>query len=292
MNRISIIAIGLLFSGAVLAAGSATYQIRGQGSETISMKYAWRDGAVRMQTGQQRGYMLMRDGETYMVMQSGGRARVIALSSMAQAFQGAGSLGNAGMPNQQLTSAELNPTGRSLTIAGITGEVYEIRADGSTRGTVVLSDNPLVVAMTQAWSRFGSSSRSADTPMAQELRNRGLGMLRYKNGRGSTLVLTAISRDAPPASAFELPADPMQMPDFGNLGAAASGTVVARTNTDANANADKGGGLFGSIADSVTDEAKQQKKQQSNKIEKRIDKETDSAIDKAVEGVMDSLFGN
>lgn len=296
MYRILITGIGLLCCGAVWAAGSATYQIRTPGSGTLSIDYAWRDGAVRMQFGQRGGYMLMRDGEVFMVTQAGGRARVIALSSMPRAFQGAGNFDMAGMSKKQVKSSELNATGRVVTVAGISGEVYEIHvvySDGTTSsGQLVLSDNPLVVEMTQAWSRFGSSFGSGGTPMAHELRGRGLGLLRYKSESGHTLALASISHDAPPASAFELPAEPMQIPNFGKLGAAASGTVAARANTGANANGDKGGGLFGSIADAVTGEAKQQKRQQSNKIEKRLEKETDSAIDKAVEGVMDSIFGN
>lgn len=294
MKHILWIVIGLCFSGAALAAGSANYRMNGE----TTMHYAWRGDAVRMHTDQQDGYMLLRDGEMYAVSEHEGQTRVMAISGMMQAFGSAASQSTA---PAQVESYTLTPTGRTQTIAGISGETYtatSVLADGSREtAEIVLTDDPLVAEMTRVMAPIGSSFLGQDNPVAQEFLARGQGMLRFTDDEGNTVVLTSISAEAPPTSAFELPAEPMQMPNLGALlnAQAAGGTTTAEADS-----ADQGGGLFGGIFGGddggeqgvVEDKVERQKERQSSQVEQRVDQETDSAIDKAVDGVLDSLFGN
>ncbi len=293
MKRILITACGLLFSGLALAAGSATYQVGGADGQA-SLDYAWRNGAVQMRMGQQPGYMLVRDGEVYAVTQANGKPRVMAMSGMMRPLQGAAPQT---MADAQVESFSLNPTGRSETVAGLTGEVYTGRivfADGSRgNGQLVLSDDPLAAELTRAQASVGASFMDRDNPMTQQFLAGGRGLLRFSDDRGNSMRLSRISRDAPPASAFELPAQPMQMPNLGNQGEAASGGTSAQAGADAEG--DGGGffgGLFGGAGDTAAGKAERQQKRQAGNVERRVDQETDSAVDKAVDGFMDSLFGN
>lgn len=277
------------------AAGTATYRL---GADS-QLTYAWRGEALRVDmSAQQEGYMLARDGHIYMVTNSGGQPMVMDLSGMNKAFAGALPAGS------EVESYDLVATGESETVAGIAGELYLAKvtyADGTqAQGELVLTDHPLVAEMSTALSAMGQSMLGKDNPMTAQLTARGQGMLRYSDKDGS-LVLTRISPDAPPASAFTLPAKPMQMPNFGALAAgAAAGTQTGAggARTTAAAEGDDGGGLFGGLFGGgddpdqgvVDEKVERQKDRQASHVEQRVDEEADSAVDKAVEGVLDSLF--
>lgn len=292
MKHILLLLIGASFSATTLAAGTAEYRMNGE----TTVRYAWRGDAVRMRAGQQDGYMLMRDGEIYTVTNQGGQPRVMAMSGMMEALGNAASQDAAAAP---VESYSLTPTGGSETIAGISGQTYtatSVRADGSREiAEMVLTDNSLVAELTRAMSSIGSSFLNQDNPVAQDFLARGQGVLRFTDSEGNTMLLASIAADAPPASAFELPAKPMKMPNLGALIQAQ--TTAGATAAEPKASNDDGGGLFGGLFGDgdqqgvVGNKVERQKERQSSHVQKRVDQETDSAIDKAVDGVLDSLFG-
>ncbi|MES1943408.1 hypothetical protein PC39_04792 [Salinisphaera sp. PC39] len=211
---------GLLaaLSAAVWADGSATWGAGGQ-----SMSIAWRDAQTVRMDVQGGDYMLVRDGNAYMVSHRGGQPMVIDLSAMRQAMGGmAGSAGPAAPaagPSGGDALVEIEATGRTETVAGIEGEIYRVvyRDDGG-QGTqeMVLSDDPLAVEMTQAWFAAiaalsgGNGGADADR-MDRELAERGLGLLRA----GDDFKVSSISAGARAAGDFELPAEPQAMPGMG-----------------------------------------------------------------------------
>jgi hypothetical protein len=194
------------------AGGSATWS----GGDSQAVRIDWRDAdTVRMDTGQ-GDYMLVRDGDAYMVSNRGGRTMVLAWAAM-RSMIGAGAGPEAQGPIGDDTLVSMEATGHSQTVAGIEGEVYRItyREDGEEKTQeAVLSDHPLAVEMTQAWfatmQAIAGSVAGADS-IDSQLDERGLGML----SGGDDFRVTEISGDARPAGDFELPAEPQSFPGMG-----------------------------------------------------------------------------
>lgn len=194
---------------AALAGGTATLATDGG-----TIQLAWQDdGAVRMDTQSQNSYMLMRDGKIYTVDMSAQPPRVMDMSGMMKMFSAmAGKSTQSQLPFGQIESVEA--TGESATVAGIEGRVYEITvtdADGQTKTkTAVLTDNPLVVSMTQAY--VNSLLKAMAPDMADKLLaalpadDRGL----LRSG-DDEFRITAISDEEPAASVFALPAKPTSL---------------------------------------------------------------------------------
>lgn len=197
---------------AAWAGGSATWSGGGQ-----SMRIDWQDtDTVRMGTSGD-DYMLVRDGNAYMVSNRGGQPMVIDWAAMRSMMGGGNAGPQAQGPVGDDTLVSMEATGRSETVAGIEGEVYRVTyRDDSGQGTqeVVLSDHPLAVEMTQAWfatmqAMVGRSG--GEGSMDAELAERGLGLLRA----GDDFRVTQVSDDGRPDGDFELPAEPQAMPGMG-----------------------------------------------------------------------------
>lgn len=188
---------------AALAAGGNTLHI------------AWRDAeTLRMETGDDSSYFIMRDGKAYSVTQAGGTPRVMDMAAMMQMMR---AMGGQSAPQPAPDSfgsvGKVEATGATETVAGIKGRVYRMTwtdPDGSKHsGEAVLTDDPLAVQMTSAYlgsvtAMFGSDNSSS---FQSGLPGKDRGLLRV----GDSFQVTSISRTDPPASAFELPAEPMDM---------------------------------------------------------------------------------
>lgn len=186
---------------AVLKADNETLHISWQGTKTL-----------RMQSADTRDYMLLREGKVYSVGYEGKQPVVLELSQMMQGFA-------AGVREdpafQRMAPQSLTATGRTETVAGIPGKVYEatiVDADGRTQNSdMVLTDDARVIELSQAYlytvaAMFGSD----DVRKAYEdsLPAGARGILRV----GSEWSLQSISDVAPPPSDFELPAAPAGLP--------------------------------------------------------------------------------
>lgn len=191
-----------------LAAGTATLQT-GQDVSTMS----WQDSrTVRFDTPKSEGYMLVQGDKVYVVQTQGGGPQVMEVGAMMQGFAQAAQ-GKAGQKAGADKLESVKATGRKETVAGIVGEVYELRltnVKGQTRSTdAVLTGHPLVVEMTAAY--MGLSAGLAGAKAVAQFKD-GLpagktGLLRM----GIDMKVQAISSDAPAATAFKLPAKPVTM---------------------------------------------------------------------------------
>lgn len=201
-----LVLLAALLPAAVWAGGVATIQSGGE-----NMKIAWQDdGAVRMDTSDAGQYMIMRDGKMYSVSMQNGQPMVMELSGMLKAMAKSQK-----QPEGTLVGHvdKVEATGASETIAGIEGRVYRITTtgpDGKTETVeTVLTDNPLVVAMTKAYMEalLGMMAPEAAESLMAALPDDDRGMLRS----GTDFKLTSISADAPDPSQFELPAEPKSL---------------------------------------------------------------------------------
>lgn len=215
MNKLQCLAVSLLFLPLMsLAGGNAALRAEsGSGGTDINISWSG-DGKLRMETGNSPGYFIVRDGKAYMVMQQGGRTLVMDLASMMK--MAAGQAG--GMPSGDTFGRveSIEATGATETVAGIEGRVYQVTwtdADGKRRtGEVVLTDNPLVAEMTDAYLSAVQAMSGAETGAYQQALPEGeRGLLRS----GDDFRLESISGATPSAGTFELPAEPMKLPNMG-----------------------------------------------------------------------------
>lgn len=211
------LALSLLVPQPLLAAGTATMA---NGHEIHEL--AWLGPqTVRVDMSTEAGYMVLRDGKTYLVnpQATGGMPPVMEVGDMmqglAETLADDDDLDAATSPLSQRVES-VTRTGRTETVAGIKGDVYEVtfvNGKGETESRpVVLTDDPLASEMTEAYFALTASmigtQRIADFTDALPKDRRGL--LRV----GDDLVVQGISEDAPAADAFELPAEPMNMGDM------------------------------------------------------------------------------
>ncbi|WP_299442380.1 hypothetical protein [uncultured Rhodospira sp.] len=199
----------LLAASPALAAGTATLQ-SATPNGVQSMTISWQDDdTARIDLPRGGSYTLVRDGEPYTVNRMDGQTMVLSLKGITP-HVGLG-FGPASDRYQAASVESLRATGATETVAGIAGEEYEMAwtdANGSPHvDRVILSDDPLVIEMTDAFLIFPRALGQPEDPRTVALRERGLGVLR----KGDAFHITAISGEVPPADQFTLPAPPMSM---------------------------------------------------------------------------------
>lgn len=194
---------------ATLAGGTATIESDGQTS-TIH----WQDnGNLRMGLGQTDGYLVVREGTPYTVINRGGTPMVMDMSGMLKTFASMG--GKSADKNNPFGSIDaVKATGDSETVAGIQGQMYQITvtdADGQTQTTeAVLTADPVVQEMTQAYmdgvqAMFGTDEITRD--FLDKLPADKRGLLRS----GDDFKLVSIAGDTPSNDLFALPAEPQSL---------------------------------------------------------------------------------
>jgi hypothetical protein len=203
--------LALVATPPALAAGTATLQTSTPNG-VRSMTIVWQDAdTARIDLPRPGSYTLVLEGEPFTVNRMDGRTMVVSLKG-ATPHVGLG-FGPMSEPHRAESVEALRATGAHETLAGIAGDEYELAwtdaAGGSHVDRVVLSDNPLVLEMTAAFMAFPNALGQAPDARAVALRERGLGVLR----KGDDFRITALSAQAPPAGAFDLPAPPMSMRD-------------------------------------------------------------------------------
>jgi hypothetical protein len=212
------LALSLLLPGVVLAGGKAIMEATGkrQGETMdVEMTITWSAQHTRMDLSSQPGtYMILRDNKSYTVTNQGGRVMVFNMAQLGQmAPGGGGGQKDTAMGPDSVASLEsMEPTGSTETVAGIEGEVYRVKWT-DTRGKshddmAVLSDEAVVVGLMEAFQRYVDGvGTGASDPLSQAVVDRGMGMLRF----GDRMEVTSIEAMEPPATTFELPAEPMDL---------------------------------------------------------------------------------
>ena len=196
-----------LLAPAVWAGGTAVVKA-GQDTSTL----AWQtSGPVRMSQHNDRDYLLVRDGKAYSVSYEGQKPLVMEIGGL---LQGLGAMAQAQsrqyLPDQVEQVEDLHKT---ETVAGIQGHVYRMTVTDTKGAThtsdAVLTDDARVVDMTQTYTRTLQVMMGADVAqkLTAALPSERRGILRL----GNDFVVESISDQEPPASEFELPAEPTSL---------------------------------------------------------------------------------
>ena len=261
-------------------AGSALIE-SGEGGDRQRAELEYRDGKLRVQAqGEPGGTMILRDGRIYTIAEG----MVIDLAGMAGM---AGMMGQSGMnaistgPDDLVRYLGLDNTGRSETIAGVSGKVHLLRfvdrSGQSQSEELVLSADPRARELGEALQLmsngfreiFGRSEAPGEAQLQASLQ--GQGVLRY----GKEFRVVSFGSTQPSPSRFELPSAPQQLPSLGAFGNAEAAEAAP---------ASGGGGLLGRVLGGKA-------QRQQERIEGRAEQETDAATDRAVDSVLDKAFG-
>lgn len=229
MKHYLLAALGLALCGLAQAAGTAHYRLQESDSSgrPVQLRLEYTDTMLRMQTDpQQGGYGLVRADGTYGVFDLNGRQMVADAAQLGQWLRllsvDPGKFLQVGSgPAAVAEFVSLDDLGRRESVAGVDGRVYRLaylNPQGEERRVeAVLTQDPEVVSYTRRFieaarrlqQSLGQPVPAGTVRLADEVLARGLGMLRVDN----LMTLSRLDRTAPQAARFELPAQPMQLPD-------------------------------------------------------------------------------
>lgn len=209
--------LSLLPVGASLADGTATFSTGDPNVPTLT--FSWQDvDHSRLDTPGQPAHVLAIDGKAWGVATIAGRPVSMDLDALARLLgqgNGLARLGPDTVVPEHLTALEA--TGRTETVAGISGEVYRVSWQDSRGGAhvdeAVLTDDPRVREMQDALLRGMTRAISRTTGMKgqgaaeRELERRGLAVLRF----GDDFRLESIRTGDQPDGRFALPASPIDL---------------------------------------------------------------------------------
>lgn len=218
------VAASLLLPGIALAGGTATLvtteqpmQMEGKASNhsPTTMTITWRDEKTLRMDFAEAGadtYLIMRDGKTYSISDNDGQPLVMDMSAMGGLVKSM--LPKGGDSEHPFGSIDsIKSTNTKETVAGIEGQVYQMQwtdPDGSKQfGEAVLTNDPLVVEMTQAYLGAMSAMVGDEyTRVYQDaMPDDNKGLLKV----GKQFYVESISDKELPAASFELPAKPMDL---------------------------------------------------------------------------------
>jgi hypothetical protein len=223
--------LSLLLAVNAFAAGTVTIEGKGEGEKyTMSIQYL-DNNTLRMDFPGEKGaggYMLIRDNKVYTVAMMNNVPMVMDMGAMGKMASALGSGDNE--PDQNQASGPLDyevldmkDTGRTETVAGFKGKVYQIKAkDGSTTSSeeIVFSSAPEVRAYSDAWRNAGKTMNQVmgqgmqdNNDLNEYMAKHKVGLLRY----GKAYRVVAIDSKKPAADRFTLPKNSMSMPDFGSM---------------------------------------------------------------------------
>jgi hypothetical protein len=144
-----------------------------------------------------------------------GQTMVMDMAKMKEMAENMGGGQAETMTGQQAQQVDsLEATGGTETIAGLEGEVYNIKwtDKNGTRhdDELVLTDDAQVREMMAAFHDYQRSMTGEPDPIATELQERELGMLRF----GDRFQLAELSDSTPDATIFELPENAKSFEDM------------------------------------------------------------------------------
>lgn len=194
----------------------ATYVAKSKdNSRALTFSYR-NDQAVRIDVGD-GAYMLVSGAKAYMVSTRNGETSVIDLQhNLPQ-------LSPPAKPKSKPGTGKVMKTGRTETIAGISGEVWELIDSEGRKHDMVVSNDKRVRALGKALATFAKrmgqaagADMSMDTAVREAQMQGGI-MLRFDQ----TMVLQSLDDRSLPANHYQLPANAkvQQMPKMpvGNM---------------------------------------------------------------------------
>jgi len=261
------------------AAHADIAEVETEGGDIMTFEYE--GDMLRISPAQNsQGYMLMRDGKMYVVTENDGQPMVFDMGSAMKMF---GSMAKSATPSTIDSEVlSLKATGKSETLGGIQGDVYQLRYidhEGKERqADMVLSDDALARGFRDAIQSMAltmASSLDKDTfkdeieagqDLQQQLSSLNKGVLRY----GRDLQVRSIKDTTVEAQRFVLPAQPT---DLGGMLSGAFGGGQGSGDS---------GGLFGGQDKAQNDQTSTDEKEPSN----------GESMGKAVGEAFGRLFGN
>ena len=199
----TLLAAAVTVSAPLAYADRATYE----DSDGSRMVVEYEGDNVRMTTGSDDSYMLLKGEEVYMVSREDDQWSVIPIGefmgAMAKGFASQGLFEGIG-------EAEFEQTGRRETVAGIRGEVFRIKQDNREYEAVMSRDKDVAAATDAMMSIFTTMAGQMEVSDTWGSEMKGWGMLSSNEGSGEfTLVSIDTSRSS--AERFELPAEPVEL---------------------------------------------------------------------------------
>lgn len=287
----------LSVSPALAFAGKAVIVSGEDESSQFQLEY-FGNSLIRMNLSDEAGaYMLLRDGKAYSVFEQDQEVMVIDLASVGTMTSLLGDMSsgqNLLGEDDMVELVSLTDTGLDETVAGISGDVYEITfVDGTgntSTETLVLSSDARAREMTAAFMSISQSMAAAMQQQPPEgygqlqeaMSDKGL--LRY----GTGFRVAYFEPGEPEASRFVLPAEPMSLDLSGMLDG------LQQTNGDATGTT-RGGifdGILGNQAERQQSRIEARSEREIEQSEREAEQKIDSTVDKAVDRVFRGLFGN
>lgn len=205
-----VIALGLMLPLASLADITGQYEM--PDGKTMTMHYRDSD-TLRMDMGPDQ-FMLVDGDKVYSVQKQNGGWMAVDMSSMGKMMQQMGFQPGAqgqGQPQKDESGDyEFRKTGRSETVAGYEGEVYESVAPNGDTQTMVLGDHKDIRNLTRGWVQFSGkmmsnmgvgSDKGMDALLEDGMFDKLGGMLRVEDG----MTLKSVDTADKPDSFFALP---------------------------------------------------------------------------------------
>lgn len=177
--------------------------------QTIELSYKDSEHMRMSMPGGQ--FMLVNGDKTYMVRQQEGQWVAMDMAAMGKMMEQMRQQSGQQSPQEQQggSDVEFRDTGRTETIAGYEGDVYEVTSDGETT-EIVLSDHEDIAALSRGWVEFtGKMTKQMgamkdqmeeDLLSQSDIEERG-GMLRV----GDDMRVKSISTESKGSDYFELP---------------------------------------------------------------------------------------
>lgn len=199
-----------LLPAVALAAGMATVTNR-QG-ETGHVY--WQNGTIVLSRlgGNMPASVMLRDDEVYFIFPPDTEPRVVEMSGMVDMARAMASKARQPASGFLGRITSVAPTGKTVTIAGIEGRVYDVTvvSDGQSKTyRTVLTDNPAVVRLTElVVARAKSILGEQGDVVARYLSafpDDYRGILKL----GREFRFTSVTSEDPPDRRFELPAEPV-----------------------------------------------------------------------------------
>ncbi|GAB5412993.1 MAG: hypothetical protein Cons2KO_05960 [Congregibacter sp.] len=288
LDTLPILGLCIGIIAAPVMAGTAVMQ----SADGASSTFEYSEKALRVESADPSSYALVRDGTIYTVTQQDGQVIVVDAGAMMKQFGNAAAAAASAPSDLSAEVVSLEKTSRTETVAGIQGQVYEIRfidEDGQEQTEeIVLSKNRLALEFRDALflmvdvaaSFAGGGASKVENDMRKSIAALDSGMLRY----GNELVLLSISGDPVDETRFELPAEPMDMSGLGGMiGAMGAG---ASTGSD-----QEGGkpGFFSGVVNAMGGSVGVQTGK--GNVSVGVDESTAQKVDNAVGKVWGKMFG-
>lgn len=295
---VSMILVSSLMMPNMLLAGSADMET----SDGNRMKFEYEGDSLRVNTGQEGGYMIINDDGMYVVTDSDGHLMVIDAGKMMGMFGGMAATAPS-VASSKVVS--LKATGKREDYAGMKGEVYELEyiEEGSekTQTTdLVLSDDPRAIQLTKAITDMASSmvkaagqSLEGADELQEYMSKLDKGVLRY----GNDMWVTGISSRTVASARFVLPAEPTDLSGMAGIAdllnqANSSQGGSAGSNEPSGEKPEKKKGLVSGFLSKFGKKADRQQDRVEGKVDGTVDEATDEAVDSAVDRALDKIFGN